>query len=254
MNWLSNLDADRLAGRKRLAALIDPDDLPAGGAWHAMLDGLNASPVTDIFIGGSLLVRRDVGDMLSTVRKRVERPIVLFPGEPDQVVAGADAVLFLSLISGRNPELLIGKHVAAGMRIRKLNLEVIPTGYMLVGDGPLTTAAYISQTLPIPAGKPGIVAATAVAGEMLGLQLMYLDAGSGAGQPVPCSAIEAVRSQVDCPIVVGGGLNDAASIRAAWGAGADLVVVGTAIERNPGDLTWLPDAERQKVNSSESMK
>lgn len=254
MNWLSTLNADRLAGRKRLAALIDPDDLPAGGAWHAMLDALDASPVTDVFIGGSLLVRRDVRDMLGAVRKRVKCPLVLFPGEPDQVVAGADAVLFLSLISGRNPELLIGKHVASGMRIRKMNLEVVPTGYMLIGDGPLTTAAYISQTLPIPAGKPSIAAATAVAGEMLGLQVMYLDAGSGAGHPVPCSAIAAVREQVDCPIIVGGGINDAASIRAAWGAGADLVVVGTAIERNPGDLTWLPDPSLQNVHSSDTMK
>lgn len=254
MNWLSTLNADQLAGRKRLAALIDPDDLPAGGAWHSLLDALKASPVTDIFIGGSLLVRRDVRDMLGAVRKRVDRPIVLFPGEPDQVVPGADALLFLSLISGRNPELLIGKHVASAMRIRKMNLEVVPTGYMLVGDGPLTTAAYISQTLPIPAGKPNIVAATAVAGEMLGLQVVYLDAGSGAGHPVPCSAIEAVRAQVDCPIIVGGGLNDAASIRAAWGAGADLVVVGTAIERKPSDLTWLPDPSLQNAHSSDTMK
>lgn len=254
MNWLSTLKADQLAGRKRLAALIDPDDLPAGGAWHAMLDALDLSPITDVFIGGSLLVRRDVGDMLSAVRKRVSRALVLFPGEPDQVVAGADAVLFLTLISGRNPELLIGKHVAAGMRIRKLNLEVVPTGYLLIGDGPLTTATYISQTLPIPTGKPSIAAATAVAGEMLGLQVIYLDAGSGAGQPIPCSAIAAVREQVNCPIIVGGGLNDAASIRAAWGAGADLVVVGTAIERNPNDLTWLPDPSFQNVHSSDTMK
>jgi putative glycerol-1-phosphate prenyltransferase len=149
--------------------------------------------------------------------------------------------LFLSLISGRNPELLIGKHVAAGMRIRKLGLETVPTGYLLIGDGPLTTAAYMSQSLPIPSGKPSIAAATAVAGEMLGLRAMYLDAGSGAGSPVPCSAIEAIRENTDVPIIVGGGIRDAAGIRAAWGAGADLVVVGTALEKQPMDMTWLPD-------------
>lgn len=241
MNWWAELNACRTSGAKRLAALIDPDDVPSGRAWHAFLDSLEASPVTDVLIGGSLLVRRGVSDVLDAIRQRTSRPIVLFPGEPDQVVPGADALLFLSLISGRNPELLIGKHVAAGMRIRKLGLETVPTGYLLIGDGPLTTAAYMSQSLPIPSGKPSIAAATAVAGEMLGLRAMYLDAGSGAGSPVPCSAIEAIRENTDVPIIVGGGIRDAAGIRAAWGAGADLVVVGTALEKQPMDMTWLPD-------------
>jgi len=119
-------------------------------------------------------------------------------------------------------------------------MEVIPTGYLIVGDAPLTTASYITHTLPIPAQKPGIVSATAVAGEMLGLQLMYLDAGSGAGKPVPLAAIEAVKHETVCPIIVGGGLNNAADIQAAWHAGADVVVVGNAIEQRPQDLAWLP--------------
>lgn len=179
--------------------------------------------------------------MMQGVRERFSGPIVLFPGSPEQVVGGADAVLFLSLISGRNADYLIGRHVESGMRIRKLGMEVVPTGYLLIGDGPLTTASYISHTLPIPAHKPEITAATAVAGEMLGLNTMYLDAGSGAGQPVPVSAIAGVREFTEAPIIVGGGLNDAASIRAAWSAGADVAVVGTAIERRPDDLAWLPD-------------
>ncbi len=228
-------------GQKRLACLIDPDDLPTGRAWGTFLDRLEASPVTDVFIGGSLLTQRNVGSMMGAIRDRFSGPIVLFPGSPDQVVAGADAVLFLSLISGRNADYLIGRHVESGMRIRRLGMEVIPTGYLLVGDGPLTTASYISHSLPIPASKPGIVAATAVAGEMLGLRAMYLDAGSGAGHPVPLAAIEQVREHTAAPIIVGGGLNDAASIRAAWAAGADVAVVGTAIERKPEDLAWLPD-------------
>lgn len=246
---------DRARGQKRLAALIDPDDLPAGAAWQDFLRLLDRSPITDVFIGGSLLTHRDVKDMLGTVRKRVSRPIVLFPGEPDQVVPGADAVLFLSLISGRNPDLLIGKHVAAGMRIRRMNMEIVPTGYMLVGDGPLTTAAYMSQTLPIPAEKPQIAVATAVAGEMLGLKAIYLDAGSGAGHAIPVNVLEAIREQIDCPVIVGGGINDAASIRAAWNAGADVVVVGTAIEKSPSDLSWLPDPSAfQKHHSRDIMK
>jgi len=251
MNWHEGLASSMQAGEKRLAALIDPDDLPPGKAWHEFLDRLNAAPVTDVLIGGSLLIHREVQDIMATLRQRISKPLVLFPGEPEQVTSGADALLLLSLISGRNPELLVGKHVNAAFRIRRMKLEVVPTGYMLIGDGPLTTAAYMSQTLPIPKNKPTIASATAAAGEMLGLRLIYLDAGSGAGEPISSTMIAAVRDQVRCPIVVGGGLNDAASIRAAWCAGADLVVVGTAIEKRPTDFSWLPDPKNQKVHSSD---
>lgn len=246
MTWHDQL----CSGGKRLACLIDPDDLPAGSAWRAFLDRLEDSPVTDVFVGGSLLTRRGVGSVLQAVRERFSGPVVLFPGSPDQVVPGADAVLFLSLISGRNPDYLIGRHVESGMRIRRMGMEVVPTGYLLIGDGPLTTASYVSNTLPIPAGKPQIVAATAVAGEMLGLRTMYLDAGSGAGAPVPVAAIAAVREHTSGPILVGGGLNDAASIRAAWAAGADVAVVGTALERRPDDLAWLPNPISASSNPS----
>ena len=250
MTWFTDLMAARSSDQKRLACLIDPDDLPSGRAWGTFLDQLELSPVTDVFVGGSLLTRRGVGAVLGAIRERFRGPIVLFPGSPDQVVAGADAVLFLSLISGRNADYLIGRHVESGMRIRRLGMEVVPTGYLLVGDGPHTTASYVTQTAPIPAGKPGIAAATAVAGEMLGLRAMYLDAGSGAGHPVPVSAIEAVREHTAAPIIVGGGLNDAAKIRAAWAAGADVAVVGTAIERRPTDLAWLPNPERFSASSN----
>lgn len=238
--WLETLKSAKANGNKRLACLIDPDDLPTGRAWGEFLDRLEASPVTDVLVGGSLLIHRGVHQMLQTIQERFSGPVVLFPGSPDQVVPGADAVLFLSLISGRNPDYLIGRHVESGMRIRKMGMEVIPTGYLIVGDAPLTTASYISHTLPIPTNKPYIVSATAVAGEMLGMQLMYLDAGSGAGQPVPLAAIEAVKCETGCPIIVGGGLNHAADIQAAWHAGADVVVVGNAIEQRPQDLAWLP--------------
>ena len=223
------------------AALLDPDDLPVGRDWVRFLDALEASPITDIFIGGSLLNRRQVKDVLHPLRDRFQNRLTIFPGSPDQVTAGADNVLFLSLISGRNPDFLIGRHVESAMRIRQMGMEVVPTGYILVGDGPLTTAAYISQTSPIPSQKPQIVAATAVAGEMLGLKLLFLDAGSGAGESVPVAVISAVRTSTFVPLIVGGGIRDAAGIQAAWHAGADLVVIGQAIEQRPNDLSWLPD-------------
>jgi len=238
--WLEVLRAGRVSGRKRLAALLDPDDVPLGAGLAGLVGRLEGSAVTDVFIGGSLLVRGRVTEVLGAVRAGFSGPVTLFPGAPDQVVAGADQVLFLSLISGRNPDLLIGRHVASAMQIRGLGMPVVPTGYLLIGDGPLTTAAYMSGTAPIPAGKPGIAVATAVAGEMLGLQLLYLDAGSGAGVPVPTETIAAVRRETDVPLVVGGGMRDRMQIEAAWAAGADLVVVGSAIEEGPGDLAWMP--------------
>lgn len=241
MSWYEHLALTRKRGEKRLAALLDPDDLPVGREWPRFIDRLQASPVTDVLIGGSLLNHRNVKDVINPLRNAFPEHVVLFPGAPDQVAPGADALLFLSLISGRNADFLIGRHVESAMRIKRLGMESVPTGYLLIGDGPLTTAAYMSQTTPIPTRKTEIVAATAVAGEMLGLRAMFLDAGSGAGQPVPVAAIAAVRETTDVPILVGGGIRDAASIRAAWDAGADLVVVGQAIEDRPHDLTWLPN-------------
>ena len=241
MTWLETLRADSQNGEKRLAVLLDPDDLPTGRAWHSFLERIEASNITDVFIGGSLLIRSNVSDLMQSIRDRFSGSITIFPGAPDQVVGGGDAVLFLSVISGRNPDLLIGRQVESAMRIRRARIETVPTGYLLIGDGPLTTAAYMSQTLPIPSAKPEIVTATAVAGEMLGLQVLFLDAGSGANQPVPLNAIASVRNHTSSPIIVGGGLNDAANIEASWHAGADIVVIGSAIENHPEDLSWLPD-------------
>lgn len=243
MSWLHELRNDQHDGRKRLAALLDPDDLPTGRDWTRFVDGLNASPITDIFVGGSLLTARNVKDVLHSLRAHYEGRITLFPGSPEQVTPGADAVLLLSLISGRNADLLIGRHVESCMRIREMGMDIVPTGYMLIGDGPLTTAAYMSNCLPIPSAKKEIAVATAVAGEMLGLGALFMDAGSGAQQRVSPSTIQAVRDAVRCPLIVGGGIGDAAGIQAAWHAGADLVVVGQAIEHRPFQLDWLPHPE-----------
>jgi len=163
-------------------------------------------------------------------------PVLLFPSHALHVDAAADGILLLSLISGRNPDFLIGQHVVAAPRLRQSGLEILPTGYLLVDSGRATTASYMSGTAPLPADKPGIAAATALAGEQLGLRLTYLDGGSGALHPVPPDLIRAVRAAVSTPLIVGGGLNSGEKIQAALRAGADVVVVGNHLERNPAFL------------------
>jgi putative glycerol-1-phosphate prenyltransferase len=163
-------------------------------------------------------------------------PAILFPGSSLHIDPAADAILLLSLISGRNPDLLIGQHVVAAPLLRKSGLEVLPTGYMLIESGRQTTVSYISNTLPIPRDKPSIAACTAMAGELLGLRNIFLDAGSGAQYPVPVETIAAVRSVVDTPIIVGGGINSFEKAHNALEAGADVIVVGNGIEQNSGLL------------------
>jgi len=172
-------------------------------------------------------------EIIKAIKQRSSIPVVLFPGGHLQVEATADAILLLALISGRNPDFLIGQHVVAAPIIKQSNLEVLPTGYLLVDCGKQTTASYISNTTPLPYDKPAIAAATAMAGEMLGLKLMYLDGGSGAIQPVHVEMIATVKRAVACPLIVGGGINSEFKALAALSAGADVIVVGTGIESNP---------------------
>lgn len=237
--WLESLRSAHAEGRKRLAVLVDPEDAPSGGPWLDLVRRLGDSEATDVFVGGSLVTEHVTKRVVTELKRNVPQPIVLFPGSPSQVVDGADALLFLSLISGRNPDLLIGRHVEAAPRIARMDLETVPTGYLLIGDPPLTAAAYMSHSLPIPSGKPELAVATAQAGAMLGLQCLYLDAGSGAGQPVPSHTIAAIRDAVDVPLIVGGGMTSQADLERAWQAGATCVVVGSAVERNPAILDEL---------------
>lgn len=176
-------------------------------------------------------------------------PVVLFPGNSLHIEPSADAILFLSLISGRNPEFLIGQHVIAAPLLKKSGLEILPTGYMLVDSGTATTVSYVSGTTPLPYDKPSVAACTAMAGEMLGLQIMYLDAGSGARRPVSPDLVAAVRAAVDTPIVVGGGINTGEKAYNAFKAGADLIVVGNGIEQDPDLLPQL-SAVVQEFNQS----
>lgn len=230
-------------GRKAIAVLLDPDRIEPGDALKKQMELIRSASIDYIFIGGSLITDSGFDACIREVKRLSEVPVVLFPGSVSQLTPSVDAVLFLSLISGRNPELLIGQHVIAAPIIRELDLEAISTGYMLVDCGKATTASYMSGSLPLPYDKPGIAAATASAGELLGMSCMYLDGGSGAARPVSPEMISAVRSTTSTPLIVGGGMNSQEEVRAAFNAGADIAVVGTAIERN---LDFLFDLHQLK--------
>lgn len=239
---LEQLKKAKSSGEKLLAVLIDPDLGEHGPLLERTVQNACMANADLIFVGGSLLTSTRFDRCVARVRELSDRPVVLFPGSPSQLSQHADAVLFLSLISGRNPELLIGHHVTAAPTIRSMRLEAIPTGYMLVDGGKPTTVSYVSQTLPIPHDKPGIAAATALAGELLGLHTIYLDTGSGALRHVSPAMIAAVRGAVDLPLIVGGGIRDAAMARNLCAAGADVLVVGTAFEQDPELIFAMSEA------------
>jgi phosphoglycerol geranylgeranyltransferase len=218
--------------KKKLSILIDPDKTThhelvkmAGICQHAGVDY--------VFLGGSLLTRDMFDNSIRILKENCDKPVVLFPGSTLQISSHADAILFLSLISGRNPEMLIGKHVIAAPLLKEIGLEVIPTGYMLIDGGTRTTVEYISNTLPIPANKPEIAAATAIAGEMLGLKLIYMDAGSGATTPISKKFVQKVKENISIPLIVGGGIRNTEDATNAYNAGADMIVVGNILEKSP---------------------
>lgn len=228
---------------KKLAVLIDPDDLQES-RLRKTISLLQDNPVDLLLVGGSLFVKDQLDTCLELLRTELEQPLILFPGNAIQVSAKADAIFFLSLISGRNPELLIGQQVIAAPYVKAAQLEVIPTGYMLIDGGRPTTASYMSNTLPIPRNKAAIATCTAMAGEMLGLQTIYLDTGSGADQPVPRDMIQAVAENINLPLIVGGGIRDSRQAVEQLQAGADMIVVGSRIEENPSSLVELVQAVR----------
>ncbi|MBP8823860.1 MAG: geranylgeranylglyceryl/heptaprenylglyceryl phosphate synthase [Flavobacteriales bacterium] len=233
MSVLALIEAAKAERRKLLAVLIDPDFGQDEALLERTVQNACMAKADLVFVGGSLLTSTSFNHCVKRVQELSDRPVVLFPGSPAQLSGHADALLFLSLISGRNPELLIGHHVAAAPTIKTLGLEAIPTGYLLVDGGKPTTVSYVSQTVPIPHDKSGIAAATALAGELLGLRTIYMDTGSGALRTVSPEMVAAVRQHVELPIIVGGGIRDAATARALCQAGADVLVVGTAFEEDP---------------------
>ncbi len=239
MSILEYIKAARVDGKKLFAQLIDPDKISSREQLYEIAR-LAEDVNLDLFLfGGSLITKPEPFDMVKEIKAMCKVPVVLFPSSPMQIRKGADAVLFISLISGRNAEYLIGHHVAAAPYLKKTGMEILPTGYILVDSGVPTTALYVSNTYPIPANKPEIAVATALAGEMLGLQLLYLDAGSGAVNTVSPEMVSAVREATTIPIIVGGGVISASQANELHNAGADLIVVGTAAEKNPNFITEL---------------
>lgn len=216
---------------KKFAVLIDPDKLNLRdiGALVALAE---RAAVDCFFIGGSLVVNDALDAIILKIKEQCNIPVILFPGSSRQLSYKADALLFLSLISGRNADLLIGKHVETAPFLKISPLEVISTGYMLIDGGVPTSVSYMSNTYPIPATKDSIAVCTAMAGEMLGLKLIYMDAGSGAQNPISTSMIQAVSSAIDIPLIIGGGIQTPEKARANAEAGADIIVVGNAIEKD----------------------
>ncbi|MCP1383270.1 geranylgeranylglyceryl/heptaprenylglyceryl phosphate synthase [Runella sp. CRIBMP] len=239
----TKLQSNLQNGRKAFAVLLDPDKVELESFPFMLAESVRYG-VDFFFVGGSLITRYASDEIIAAIHKHTHIPAILFPGNSLHIEPSADAILLLSLISGRNPELLIGQHVIAAPLLKKSKLEILPTGYMLIESGRATTVSYISNTTPIPHDKPGVAACTAMAGELLGLQIMYLDAGSGAQKPVSAEMIAAVRQAVDTPIIVGGGINSVEKAQSALEAGADVVVVGNGIEKNPDLLPEIAQAVR----------
>ena len=230
-------------GRRSYWVLLDPDDfsLQRGAviAKKAMEAGVDA-----LLVGGSLMHTNHFDQFVDKVKKKVSIPVILFPGDSTQLSRHADAILFLSLISGRNPVNLIGEHVKAAPLIRKCGIEPIATAYMLIESGAVTSVEFMSNTRPLPRNKPMIAAAHALAAQYMGMAMIYLEAGSGAPETVPDAMIKLVRSYVDIPTIVGGGIRDAKTAIAKLAAGADIIVTGNMLRR-PDGLAIMKEIARE---------
>ena len=248
MNKLySSILQKKAENRKQFAVLVDPDKVTSKQIINLAEAGTKAK-IDFFFIGGSLLTNDNLENTIKLIKQNTDIPVVLFPGNTMQISPFADAILLLSLISGRNPEMLIGKHVIAAPYLKESRLEIIPTGYMIIDSGRPTTASYMSNTFPIPADKDDVAVCTAMAGEMLGLKIIYLDGGSGARNPITESMIKSVRQSISVPLIVGGGICTPEKAILSCKAGADLIVVGNAFEKSPGLIYEMTEAVHSSVN------
>ena len=241
MSVLKTLRERHREGKKSIAVLVDPDKVDDTSRLLQLTNLATENCIDFFFVGGSLITTPNLSQVVKQIKDNVTIPVVLFPGNFMQVEPSADALLFLSLISGRNPELLIGQHVMAAPILKNTKLEIIPTGYILINSGPITSVAYISNTTPIPDDKYSLAACTAMAGEMLGLQSIYLDAGSGAEKEISVRMIATVRKAVNVPLIIGGGINTSQKALNALEAGADMIVIGNALEKKPNLLSEISD-------------
>ena len=221
------------SNQKSLAVLIDPDVYGDDAKILKLLSTLEDCKIDFFFIGGSLLKNPDISKLIQCLKSNSSIPLILFPGNGLYLDPDVDAILFLSLISGRNPEMLIGQHVIVASALKESKVEVIPTGYILIDGGQPTSVSYLSFTTPIPNDKSEIASSTAIAGELLGMKLIYLEAGSGAAVPVPEKVIQHVSHSIDIPLIVGGGINTTERAINALHAGADIIVIGNKIEQYP---------------------
>ena len=241
MTIYNHITKSKKAGKKLFAILVDPDKQDANTLLNT-IEKAKLAQIDFFFVGGSLLTNDSLNSCIRTIKLNCDIPVVLFPGNAMQVNDKADGILFLSLISGRNADMLIGKQVITAPILKQSSLEVLPTGYMLIDSGKPTTASYMSNTIPIPADKNAVAACTAMAGQMLGLKLIFMDGGSGAQNPISEKMITAVRQAVDCPIIIGGGISDGEKAIANCNAGADIIVVGNAIEKDETLISEIADA------------
>lgn len=227
--------------KKMFAILVDPDKV--NDKQMSVLVSMAVAAEVDYFlVGGSLVISNYLDECVQMIKQHCSIPVILFPGSPSQISKYADALLYLSLISGRNPELLIGQHVVSAPVVRQSGLEIMPTGYMVIDGGAPTTVSYISNASPLPADKNEIAMCTAMAGEMLGMKLIYMDAGSGARKAITESMIEKVSSCINIPLIVGGGITDPEKAYLNCKAGADMIVVGNAIEKDPSLIRDMASA------------
>jgi len=227
-----------------IALLVDPDKAHDQSLKQTLLKAEIAA-VDVVLVGGSLLTDGDLNETISIIKSQSNLPVILFPGSVYQISSKADGILFLSLLSSRNAEMIIGQQVIAAPYLRKTNLEVISTAYLLIDSGQQTTASYMSNSNPIPANKPEIAASTALAGTYLGMDIIYLDGGSGAESPVPPNMISKVKEYSQQLLFIGGGINTIEKAKDAFSAGADVIVVGNRIEEDPNFLTELGDLKKQ---------
>jgi len=225
--------------QKKLAVLIDPDKTNDFESLNALISKVSSLNPAFIFIGGSTVNTDDFKKSIDIIKKLTSIPVVIFPGDHNQIDKKADGILFLSLLSGRNPDYLIGHQVQSAHLLKKMDIEVIPTAYMLIDGGKNSSVAYVSQTRPIPNDQNSIAVHTAIAGELLGFQCVFMDAGSGAKNPVPFEMIKEVKDNIDIPLIIGGGIKSIEELDKAYSAGADLIVIGNKIEEDTDFLLDL---------------
>lgn len=244
MHVYQSLVEKKKAGKKSFAVLVDPDKVTAS-SLNGIISLAIEAKVDYFFVGGSLVISDHLDECIRQIKNSCNIPVLLFPGSPSQISKQADALLYLSLISGRNADMLIGQHVVSAPFVKRSGLEIISTGYMVIDGGAATTVSYISNATPIPADKEDIALCTALAGEMLGMKLIYMDSGSGAKKAISEEMISIVANNIEVPLIIGGGIRDAEKAYRNCKAGADVIVVGNAIEKNAALISEMAAAIHQ---------